>query len=101
MKCAPTIGAPATTGRVRSTTEASSLSITAITAASGGAGVKTLADFFLGQIAPDKDDTAFALLAVLPWALMVTVQNHVHALEHEPIGIVLERQNAFAAQNVR
>src|SRR5258708_14058109 len=31
---------------------------------------------------------------------MVAVENHVHALEHEALGIALEGENALAAQNV-
>ena len=31
---------------------------------------------------------------------MIAVKDHVHALEHEALGIVLERQDALAAQNV-
>ncbi len=31
---------------------------------------------------------------------MVAVEDHVHALEHEALGIVLERQDALAAQDV-
>src|ERR1700730_15130780 len=32
---------------------------------------------------------------------MVAVENHMHALEREPLGIALEGENALAAQNVR
>src|ERR1700693_1500590 len=31
---------------------------------------------------------------------MVAVENHVHALEHEALGITLEGEDALAAQNV-
>src|SRR5215470_16282774 len=57
----------------------------------------------LGHWAPsaDEDDAAFAFLARLPRALVVAVENHVHALEHEALVIVLERKDALAAQNVR
>src|SRR5262249_10554844 len=44
---------------------------------------------------------AFALFARLPRALVVAVENHVHALEHETLVVVLERQDALAAQNAR
>ena len=36
-----------------------------------------------------------------PRPLMVAVQDHVHALEHEALGIVLEREDALAAQDAR
>src|SRR5262245_6692860 len=58
-------------------------------------------DLLLGQLAADEDDAAFALLAGLPRALVVAVENHVHALEHEALVVVLERQDALAAQNAR
>jgi len=54
---------------------------------------------YLRQLAADEDDAAVALLAVLPGTLVVAVEDHVHALEHEAIGIVLERQDALAAQD--
>src|SRR5436305_8274537 len=31
---------------------------------------------------------------------MVAIENHVHALKNEALLVVLERENAFAAQNV-
>ena len=34
-------------------------------------------------------------------ALMIAVEDHVHALEHEALGIVLEIQDALAAQDLR
>src|SRR4029077_17063113 len=47
-----------------------------------------------------ENDPAVALLARLPWPLMVAVENHVHTLEDEALIVVFERENAFAAQNV-
>src|SRR5262249_14550432 len=58
-------------------------------------------DLGLGQLAADEDDAAFPLLARLPWALVVAVENHVHALKHKARVVVLERQDALAAQNAR
>ena len=55
----------------------------------------------LFQIAADEDHAAGALLAVLPRALVIAVEDHVHALKHEALGVVLERQNALGAQDVR
>src|SRR5262249_10410361 len=56
-------------------------------------------DPVLRQVAADEDDAAFALLALLPRPLMIAVEDHVHALEYEARVVVLERQDAFAAQN--
>src|SRR5262249_12737904 len=66
---------------------------------SSDAAGKALADFLLRQIASDKNDTAFAWLVVFPGALVVAVEDHVHALENEAIGIVLEGENALGAQD--
>src|SRR5262245_7232382 len=62
---------------------------------------EAFADLVLGQLAADEDDAAFALPARLPRALVVAVENHVHALKHEALVVVLERQDALAAQNAR
>src|SRR5215472_17092033 len=116
-KCAATTGAPALTGRVRSTTEGV-LARVSLMFSTRDAGCPACAghdstdappsrhaageafhDLLLGQLAADEDDAAFALLARLPRALMVAVENHVHALEHEALVVVLERQDALAAQN--
>src|SRR6185312_15507367 len=65
------------------------------------AALKTLADFILRYVAPDEDNAAVARLAFGPRPLMIAVQDHVHALEDKAVVIVLERQDALAAQNVR
>src|SRR3569833_1100463 len=65
------------------------------------AGGEAFADFLFRQFAADEDDAAQALLALLPRPLMIAVEDHVHALEDEALGIVLEREDALAAQNVR
>src|SRR5450756_3197313 len=59
------------------------------------------ADFFFRQIAADENNAAVANFVGFPGALMIAVQDHVHALEHETLGIVLERQNPLAAQDAR
>src|SRR6476659_9864927 len=66
---------------------------------SGDAAFKALTDFIFGQIAPDEHDAAVANLVRAPGPLMIAVEYHVDALKHETLGIVLERQDAFAAQN--
>ena len=63
--------------------------------------LETLADFLFRQLAADEHELAVALLAVLPGPLVVAVQDHVHALEHEALGIVLEIEDALAAQDGR
>src|SRR4051794_3535898 len=65
----------------------------------GSTRFESLPDLLLRQIAPDEDDPAVARLAVFPWALMVAVEDHVHALEHEARRVVLEIQDALAAQD--
>src|SRR3954463_13220034 len=64
-------------------------------------GLETLANLLFRQLAADEHELAVALLAVLPGALMVAVQDHVHTLEHEAVGIVLEIEDALAAQDGR
>src|SRR5499427_6461228 len=121
-KCAATTGAPVLTGRVRSTTDGvlARLSVMRLlrphreerackvrglrklkAVPSRRAAGKAFPDLVHGQLAADEDDAAFAFLARLPRALVVAIENHVHALEHEALVVVLERQDALAAQNVR
>src|SRR6516225_213103 len=121
-KCAATTGAPVLTGRVRSTTDGvlARLSVMRLlrphrkerackvrglrklkAVPSRRAAGKAFPDLVHGQLAADEDDAAFAFLARLPRALVVAVENHVHALEHEALVVVLERQDALAAQNAR
>ena len=59
------------------------------------------ADFVFGQIAPNKHNAAVTLLAFGPGPLMIAVEDHVHALKDKALVIVLERQNALGAQDVR
>src|SRR6266702_1618263 len=98
-----TTGAPAATGRTRSTTDAVSLELplTASAPRSRRAALEALADLLLRQIAPDEHDAAFARLAVLPRPLVIAVEDHVDALEHEALRVVLERQDALRAQDAR
>ena len=57
------------------------------------------ADLILGQVAADEHDAAGAPLTLFPFPLVVAVEDHVHALEHEARRIVLEGQDALAAQD--
>src|SRR5215216_5728003 len=100
-KCNPTTGAPALTARVRSTTDGVSVwvSVTACTGTSRNTGLESLLDRFLRQVAPNEDDAAGARLVVFPGALMIAIEDHVDALEHETLGIVLESENTLAAQD--
>src|SRR5580692_1310022 len=65
------------------------------------AALKPFGDQLARQIAADEDDTAVALLAVFPWPLVVAVSVKIQALEHKARIVVLEGEDAFAAQNVR
>src|SRR5688572_6222360 len=65
------------------------------------AGEKAFADRLFVQVAADEHDLRGVLLARLPLALHVAVQDHVNALEYEALRLVRERHNAFAAQDVR
>ena len=66
---------------------------------SGDAAFEALPDSVFGQVAANEDDAAVALLVGAPGALVIAVEDHVHALKDETLGIVLERQNPLAAQN--
>src|ERR1700736_3318021 len=79
----------------------SSPGMTTERAPSRHAALEPLADLLLRQIAADEDDAALALLALLPRALMIAVEDHVHALEHEALVVVLEGEDALAAQDAR
>src|SRR4051812_22996834 len=63
------------------------------------AGLEPLPDLVLRQLAADEDEAALALLAGLPRPLVIAVENHVHALEHEALVVILEGEDALAAQN--
>src|SRR3954452_19978987 len=65
------------------------------------AGLEALPDLVLRQLAADEDEAALALLAGLPRALVIAVENHMPALEHEALVVILEREDALAAQNAR
>jgi len=56
----------------------------------GDAAFKALADFVFGQVAANENDTAVARLIVAPRPLVVAIEDHVHALKDETLGIVLE-----------
>src|SRR5262249_31974483 len=65
------------------------------------AALEALPDLLLRQIAADEHHAAQALLALAPFALVIPVKDHVHALQHKAFVVVLERQDALAAQDVR
>src|SRR6516225_6846813 len=67
----------------------------------GDAALEAFGDHLTGQVAADENDPAVALLTGLPRPLMVAIENHVHALKDKALLVVLERENALAAQNVR
>src|SRR4029078_8651667 len=63
--------------------------------------LEPLPDLVLRQLAADEDEAALAVLAGLPPPLVIAVEDHVHALEHEALVVVLEGEDALAAQNAR
>src|SRR5437764_636347 len=63
--------------------------------------LEPLSDLVLRQVAADEDEAALPLLAGLPRPLVIAVENHVHALKHETLVVVLEGEDALAAQNAR
>src|SRR5690242_11492930 len=86
-KCTPTIAAPAFTARTRSAREGIG---TCASLTLADTALEALADSVDRQVAADKHDTAIAGFAILPRTLMVSVEDHVHALKHEALGVVLE-----------
>src|SRR5215510_7367447 len=97
-KCTPTTGAPAFTERTRSASEGIGICVSLTL---GDAAFKALTNSIFRKITSDKDDTAVALFIRAPWPLMVTVENHVHALEHEALRVILERNDSLTPQNAR
>src|SRR5579863_7967458 len=96
-KCVATMAPPAATGRVRSTTEAISPRVSVIlrqswpaSGYSGHARLKTLTDCLFREIAADEHNAAETFLIFLPGPLMIPVQDHVHALKHEPLIVIFE-----------
>ena len=67
---------------------------------SGDAAFEALPDSVFGQVAANEDDAAVALFVRTPGTLVIAIEDHVHALKHETLGIVLERQYALAAQDI-
>src|SRR5215813_6151334 len=94
-----TTAPPAATGRMRSTMEA--VSVRASLIRLRHALRETLADHLLWHVAADEDGAADPLLAILPRPLVVAVEDHVDTLEDEALGVVLEREDALAAQDLR
>src|SRR4029079_9664636 len=97
-KCTPTTGAPAITERTRSASEGIGICVSLTL---GDAAFEALTNSVFRKIASDEDSAAVALFIRTPWPLMVAVENHVHALEHEALGVILERKDSLAPQNVR
>jgi hypothetical protein len=54
------------------------------------AAFEAFGDLLARQIAADEDDAAFTLFVRVPCPLVVTVKDHVHALEHETLIVILE-----------
>src|SRR6185312_3674430 len=96
-KCTPTTGASASNERTRSASEGR----ICVSLTLGDAAFKALANSIFRKIASNEDGTAVALFVSTPRPLVVAVENHVHALEHEALGVILERQDSLASQYAR
>src|ERR1041385_6342540 len=92
-KCTPTPGATAFTERTRAASEGIGICVSLTL---GDAAFKALTNSVFRKITPDEDDAAVALFIRTPRPLVVAVENHVHALEHEALGVVLEREDSLA-----
>src|SRR6516162_3467285 len=66
----------------------------------GDTAFKAGPDIVFRQFAADEDKPALARLAVLPFALVITLQHHVHTLKHVAVVIAGEGENAFRAQDL-
>ena len=53
------------------------------------------------QIAANEDKARLTFFILTPGALVVALDDHVHALHHETVGIVPERDDALEAQDAR
>src|SRR5262245_60700817 len=87
-KCTPTTAAPAFTGRTRSASEGIGICVSLTL---GDAAFKALTNSVFRKIAPDEDNTAIAFFIRTPRPLVVAIENHMHALEHESLRVILER----------
>src|SRR5262245_6084573 len=76
------------------------LRIRRVVGTSRPAGLEALADLVFLKIAADEHDAALPRLALAPGALVVAVEHHVHALEHEALRVVLEGQNPLGAKDI-
>ena len=127
-KCAATTGASALTGRVRSTTEGISfLAVGHATPLTSPRRVRLRGSALgsrrslgrnahlrharqlskpcrilsSGRLRPMKTRRLSRFSPGLPRPLVVAVEDHVHALEHEALVVILEGEDALAAQNAR
>src|SRR5262245_30999465 len=65
------------------------------------AALEALPDLLLRQVTANEHHAAHALLVLPPVALVIAVKDHVDALQHEALVVVLEREDALAAQDAR
>src|ERR1700722_17812667 len=68
---------------------------------SSRAGQESVADILFHKIPADEHDLRLPLLVRPPLALRIAVEHHVHALEHEALGVVFHRHDALAAQDIQ
>lgn len=71
------------------------------TSGGGHAGVEAVFQLLAVEIAADEDKAAFALFAFFPGALVITFDDHVNTLNDIAFRIVLERDDALEAQDLR
>src|ERR1700736_5279866 len=67
---------------------------------SDAAGLKFLLEPFLGQPPSDEHETAVALFIRLPRTLRTAFEEHMHALDHEALVVVLHRNDALHSEDV-
>ena len=48
----------------------------------------------------DEDDAAFAFFIVFPWPLVITLDNHVHALDHIAVIVAVKSDDSLESENV-
>lgn len=63
--------------------------------------VETALKLVAVKVAADKDEAGFTLFVVLPWTLMISFNDHVHALYHITLCVTFEGNDALQAENVR
>src|SRR6202158_4681358 len=66
----------------------------------GDTALEAVTDRLLGQFPADEDETALARFAVLPGALVIALEHHMHALKDIAVVVIAEGENALRAQDL-